>query len=488
MTKKMTLGLFLVASIPIIVMGIYSATIILNGCINANDFSMYHQAVINVWEQAHLNPFVPVRGTRMLNDHFEPSLWIASIWVGLTSSEAISLGAFELLIGLLTTSLPIFVGRNSAEKILGVFLLIFCRALLQGLEFPVHPTTWSAPLAWLLGVMIVRKNYREAALIALILPIFREIYPFMAIGFATWLFYIKQRRLALAITPVMLLWIAFSVWGRPALLGPTAKFHGSIATDILADPLGLLWLKLTNPGIQWNLFLQYIPLLGLFFWKKRSSINFKDPIFGIFAYIIPALGIHFLIGRMVHHHGIPMVLPLVGALTVIIPPILSEYRKYILVLCLLPLFLTSTSRYQRALKLPIRGGDFRCEINSQKRSDMKELIAFAHQLSGSKKMLASGDVIPILAPTKLALYQISPYTYPEQYYEYIGISKPGAGDPWPLNHEQQQSWLERCQSVGNIIFKNATYTILEGHFTLDCIQLDEIWNLGTNSELRVRQK
>lgn len=490
MTKKMTLGLIAVASLPVLIMGLYSSVIILNGCINANDFSMYHQAVIGLWEQGSLNPMVPVRGTRMLNDHFEPILWLAGLWVGVFGPDAIHLGLFELLTGLLTTCLPLIFGRTRTEKIGGVILLVFCRALLQGLEFPVHPATWSAPLAWLLGLMLAREKYKEATLIALTLPLFREIYPFMAIGLALWFLLIRQYRYALTLIPLMSGWIVFSMWGRPALLGPTSKFHGNLAADFLSDPLATLWMKFAHPGIQWNLFAQYIPLIALLIWTQRKHFKLSHPLVGVFSFMLPGLGIHFLVGRMAHHHGIPMALPLVAALTVLALPLLFQGRrpKLLATLCLLPLVLTSTSRYQRALKLPLKGGDFRCEIGAEKRAEMQEFLGFAQTLSAGKKVLATGDVIPILASTKLELYQVSPYSYPEPVYDYLALSQPGIGDPWPLSQDQQRAWRERCLPHGQIIFENARYTILEGAFTMECIQLQEIWNLGRNQTLRVRQK
>lgn len=456
--------------------------LVLYGCLNANDFSIYQQAIYGFWTQETLNPFSYARGANILNDHFDPIIWLAGIWVGVFGRSSVNLILFEALMVMGTLLLPMLLGRTTREKILGIFLLVFCRALLQGLEFPIHTTTWSAIPAWLFGYFLYNRNFKYAAICLITLPFFREIYPFMIIGFSFWLYLIGEKSKSIGLFFFALFWIAFVTYGRPYFLGATASYHGEFVSGFQTDPFGEIWRIISRPAIQWNMFAQYLPLLGILVFKR--NINFKSSFVGLLFFILPAISIHVVIGRMVHHHGIPMVLPLIGFLTFAMSEIHFK-KKWILYVLLLPIFFTSTSRYQRAITYILKN-DNKCAVNSTKLTAISELEHFIKSnIKENEKIIASGDVVPLASDLHVYVYQVFPAARPEPFYDYIILGKPGAGDPWPLKAEQLNEWYDRCSKVGETLLDNSYYYVLKGKFDTSCIGFKDVWALEKESVFKI---
>ena len=129
---------------------------VLYNCIHAIDFSIYQQAIYDIASGTSLNPHITIRGISIFLDHFDPVLIFSVPMVWIFGAHPVPLLVFEYFwfIGA-----AFFLYKKLPYKLFQVALiwLIFCKCILNGLAYPIHPTTWTILPAIMLAYFISKK-------------------------------------------------------------------------------------------------------------------------------------------------------------------------------------------------------------------------------------------------------------------------------------------------------------------------------------------
>ena len=64
-------------------------------CQNVIDFGIYQQAIYDIWTKFELNPYISVRHIKIFNDHFDPIVYLAAVFVGIVGQNPVSVILFE---------------------------------------------------------------------------------------------------------------------------------------------------------------------------------------------------------------------------------------------------------------------------------------------------------------------------------------------------------------------------------------------------------
>src|SRR5690606_3825620 len=124
------------------------------------------------------NPYVPITDLKILNDHFDPAIYIGALFTWIFNFKYFGFIVFEWIWWITSAIFIYFVSDDKKHACWGVFLVVFSRGLIEGIEFPIHPTTWSMFPAMVFIYFLNKKDYLKAFITALLLANFREIYFF----------------------------------------------------------------------------------------------------------------------------------------------------------------------------------------------------------------------------------------------------------------------------------------------------------------------
>jgi hypothetical protein len=212
---------------------------ILFNCFHAYDFGIYQQGIFNIAAGESLNPFISVRGLNTFNDHFMPVLFLAVPFVWLFNFSPISLIFFEWLwfAILLFLIWKNYSKKNKSIALYSIALAVFSKGILTGLEFPIHPGTWSMPIWFLLIKNIRNNNEKNIFVLSIFLCMFREAYPFGTLLLGLYYLTIKRWKLGLSLTIFSSLYLWFVLSLRKSFLGETADYGGKIVKGRFTSPV-----------------------------------------------------------------------------------------------------------------------------------------------------------------------------------------------------------------------------------------------------------
>lgn len=459
-------------------------------CFNANDFTIYQQPIYDIAFTDAWNPQMTVKDQKIFNDHFDPALILAAPFVRIFGASQYTLLVFEwlwfiaLIIGafwLLRRSRAIDGGLDE-RWIFIMALIVFSRSLLQGLEFPIHPTTWSMVPTFFLIYFIYKNKYWGIILSALVATQFRETIPFMVTSLSFYFLLKKDYKTFLSLFVIGVLTIINLLVFRPMLVGPSVQYSEDVIPLLKSEHIFFVWNRLVEflPRMQMKIFFQYlIPVLFLIKLEISSFKEFiKHPIMAVILFMAPAIGIHILIAYFAHHHSVPIVAPLISLIVFSSVPSYLTYSKHKVLFLLTVVMLVgiSSSRYTRMVSMFFFSKSSKCEISHEKHRSTLMFRSIVDKIPYDKTIIATGGVLSYLVRPKRPIYQFTACTKILPSYDYIVLEKGNTGDIIPLNVEEVDRIRRECRKFATkVLMQDNYYSIFEGKFTDDCLGMKVKW-------------
>ena len=284
------------------------------------DLGIYSQALARLAVDPP-NPWLSGRQIHLFNDHFDPVLFLVAPFAKFF--PAVQVGLFvEGLCALLALWPLAWLAREGKVSLRALWMfggvLTLHPGVTNGLGFPFHPTVWAmAPMAWLLAALLLER-WRIALFALVLLLACKEEFPFVGLALSPFVFLKAPRRLAWAFVSISGAWGLFALVLRPRLLGDVMPY-ASLPFRGLEEGLGAFFSARLSRGAlasMGDLIVSFVPLLlwlGWERWKKRAPLPL-----GLFAALVPMLGIRFLSVAWRDHYGAVVIAAAVLAFATIV--------------------------------------------------------------------------------------------------------------------------------------------------------------------------
>jgi len=426
-------------------------------CINANDFSIYQQAIYKLSNFQSLNPFTSIRDLKIFSDHFDPIIILPAILIKLTHANPFLIFIFEWSLWALFAFLVYRLGDykwKSFDWIKALTVIVFSKSLLSGLDFPIHPTTWSMIPLLFLSYFIKQKNHQGIFYSALSLLLFKELFVFMIVGLAGYYLLARQFKLFLSLFILGLLSYWFIFIKRPELFGSQINYGNSLLSALLKNPIKTLYESWLNFSFPWIMFIPSLFLIPRNKWFEALPL---------FFFVLPGILIHILGARIVHHHSIALVTIFLSF------GLLHKSPHWLLVFVF---FATGIGRHTRSFKNLFTTNFKTCQHKNDKIESIKKAQAIIQPLDEKTIVLSSNGIIPrILSPSN-TIFQMDTFTLPRNSYDYLVIEKNNFGDIYPTSQSELDALRLRCLPYASKVWMdNEHLTIMQGPFNQSCVQL-----------------
>jgi len=447
---------------------------ILYNCFHAIDFSIYQQAIYDIATNGIHNPYLTVRNIKIFSDHFDPVLIFASPFAALFSYHPASLIVFEwlwyfaLLIGI------IWIKRKSSydEIFFYLFMAIFCRAFLSGLNYPIHPTTWTIFSAFLIALSIKKNNAIAIILSSTFFCFFKEIFPASIIFLGAYYLFIKRWRLGIILLIVSCGVAYFDYILRPQFFSGTYSYNEIVLgakNQSLIDKIWQTFLSYNYLDTFKTYYPFIIPLALVWKYELKNNKNWlKHPSIPIFICFIPLLGIHYLSGLLIFHRTTTLAAFLLCALIFSNLYTNIKHSNKWLIICTLPFLLNTSGLYTKFFAAVFLNKSSSCTITPDKNEATQKLLELRNTISKDKTILATGGVIPRFLTPNMKIYVAGIFSAPQENYGYILFEREGSGDVWPYSRKQIENYIPLCEKGSKILLKNYYYFLAEGPFTQEC--------------------
>ena len=112
----------------------------------------------------------------------------------------------------------------------------------------------------------------------------------------------------------------------------------------------------------------------------------------------------------------------------------------------------------------------KCKLHQQKSVESKIIKKTIKELPKSKKILATGGVIPyILMPDK-KVYHFRGFSKAQENYDILLVERNGSGDTFPASMEQVNNLYEKCKKYAKETYLNSKwYYFASGNFPQNCL-------------------
>jgi hypothetical protein len=436
------------------------------GCVNANDYSIYQHGIYKLSLFQEFNPFTSVRDLRILSDHFDPILYIPAVLVKIFGPSKYLLMVFEWFVWIATMGLVYVLGNfhwKQTQWIKTLFLIVWSKNILMGLLYPAHPTVWSIFPLTLLAYSIIKENKIGIVCSILFCFLFKELFIFMTIGLSGYYLLIKRDYKFFATLFLMAVgWYYIAFILRPSIYGSTVNYGNSIMSTFFENPLQFMWMKLKR--------MNFYPTILLPPFLLMNKDNYKKFLPFIF-FMLPGLAIHILAERLLlHHSSAIMSIILLGGL-------LLKTRIHGMIIIIM--ILVGMGRYTKTFKMVFTGKVKYCRTDSGKLKSIDKSVKLLKHLGEDKIILSSNAVIPQILGLNNYVLQYEPFTLQRPKYDILVLEKHKYGAAWPLSWANYQDIAKRCRPIADRILQDDEYvTIMEGHFTDDCIQFKKYYVPG----------
>ena len=497
MSKKHFLFSFLLLIFPLFILFCNLKGVLYN-CFNAYDLGIFQQAIYEMASNYSLNPFITVRGIKIFNDHFMPIIYFATPFVRLLNYHPFSMVIFEwcLYITFIFSALTIKYKetKNISAVLLVASMIIFTKAFLTGLIFPVHPSIWSM-LPWLFLVYFIRKdNFCYIAILSFILCLFRESYAFSIFCLSIYYLFFKEYRRFFIILSISILFISFTFFLRPIFLGQTYDHGGHILQSLISSPFSFIIKRIiafNYNGMGKTLYPFIIPLfllnkyeIGLSL-KKIKDIRIlkqlaKHPITPVALLISPLVSIHFLTNKIDFHYTATFIAPILALfITSSIPQKIIKNRFLTSTIIIL-FFLSSMSFYKRFARIGILEKTHKCLINNEKYISTNKLIAIINNIDTKNTIISTRHIIPQIMRPNLKIYTTMHRVKHLGQYNYLLFEKELINKNDGINTKEFNNMLSDCQQ-NTIIYNDNYYLLLKG------IIMPKCFNHLVNSQLTTKR-
>lgn len=473
------LGLFLVFLVFLILFSNIKG--ILFNCFHAYDLGIYQQGIFNIAAGESLNPYLTIRGVHTFNDHFMPVLFLAVPFVWAFNFHPTSMIVFEWFwFALLLFFLFKEFRKQTFSSSLILYslgLVIFSKGILTGLEFPIHPGTWSIPI-WLLLILKIRDNDEKGIILfSIILCLFRESYPFGILPLG--LYYLVLKRLFFIggmLTGFSLLYAFFVLVLRKSLLGHTADYGGKIVKGLLSNPIEYVWsaaLKFEYI-VALKIFLPFIVLFAILFYlekKKNGKIAIDWRVPAIIP-ILPIYFLHFLTNQYHFHYGPAFVTPLL-AIAIFSPSFRELFESKKVATFVFVIFIaTASGRYTKFFNNLFLSKNNKCSFQDEYASDTQIIIQKMNDISLEKVILASGGLVQRVIRPRMKIYPPDTMVEVPPSVDILLLVRSGAGDTYPWNKEEVEEAIVKCSPfISKKIFESPYYFLAEGPFPRECFKV-----------------
>lgn len=441
-------------------------------CFNAYDLGIYPQGIFEIAAFNSFNPYITFRDANTLNDHFTPIVYLAAPFAWISNFNVSGLIIFEWLcyISALLIILRLKKNWTLTEYIISVFMIIFCKGLLAGLSFPIHPDVWAIPVWFLLVYYIKKDSLKGIVLTSILLSLFKESYPFAVIGLSSFYLLIKDYKKFIAIlaTGISLTILIFVI--RPMIIGDAFGHGTPIIKNLVNSPVSAITQALI--ALDYSvIFKLFYPFIIPIIWISRKEIkNKKHFLFPSLFLIAPLFLLHMLVNKFYFQYATSFCATLLAV--VIFSNFIKENAKRpkILILTLVLFVTSSSSIYTKMIKFTFFNKTDKCTISEEKNISTQKLLQNLDEIPLSKIVFSTEGVIPRIIKPGRKIYARNPFGKILDSYDYLLLERNHSGDIYPLSKEQVEAIEYSCkQYFTKVIQSDQFYLLAEGNLPKNCI-------------------
>ena len=241
------------------------------------DIGIYGEALFRLRDWSDLNPFIPGRGIRILNDHFDPILILVAPLANLIAAPKLGILIDFLCVGLAWFPIQALkrnqiLGGPEARFVFAAWVLN--HAIQNALSWPFHPTTWgNLPLLYLFTNLILHRPWPTFFSFA-VLCLTREEFPLIGLPLVLVLYLRKQTKPAIATALWAAAFLVFQYILKPKLIsGPHSEYGKILIHSFLANPFARLNDLFTVSFMRMSLE-RYWPV-ALLWWLSQATNKTK---------------------------------------------------------------------------------------------------------------------------------------------------------------------------------------------------------------------
>jgi hypothetical protein len=415
-------------------------------CTSYYDLGIYSDA-LNRIRIGDLNPFLPGRNIRILNDHFDPILIVFSPFTRLLSAPWVGIAVEFLSLALCWYPLKRLQTSNKIDLKTAQFCYAFIllnHATFDAIQTPFHPTTWGVfPLVCVLSFYLLNEFPKMlASLIALYCC--REEFPLIGLPLSWVLFIDRKRFKAFGVFALSTIWIIFVFLIRPKVFDGHFQNYGSVLLQTLfSDPLGVI-LDNFNIGSARMFVDRSLPVLllaSLTGLTKNWRLAFR-----VLLIASPILLIRFASNHWGFHYGTAAIISL---LFIVLPCFGENIPRWRWAISAIFLAVTFISQ-------PIKvfaNQNKRCPNAPQR----------LEQIQWAQNRLASSAYLNLILENNLASTQFfkfregknifllgNPAGMSTSTFDAILVEKPDSGDPWPLEYRDIKTLIDRLRADSGV--------------------------------------
>lgn len=363
---------------------------------------------------------------------------------------------------------------STKEKFLFAFVILFTKGILSGLNFPIHPTTWSVLPAFLIPLAIKRNRAIEIISLSLLICLFKESFPFAVLMLGIYYAIRKEKNIALPLLIISIGFLIFNFHFRKVLFGPTLGYGFNLLSSTFRDPIGVF----TRLDIK-SFFKVFYPFIIPFFFIIRRHLTIKKflaakPLAGTLFFITPLLAIQVLANQIHHQYGAQVTAPLLGVMLVY-PSFFRMNKKLstIIVLLFVASGIGSHTKNFRTVFLP---KDRFCTTGPKKKEANKKLKNVVEGIPKDKTILATGGVIPMLLTPHTKFYQAGYFSKQLPKYNYLILERNGNGKTMPLTKEFIEKIIPKCRETAEEVLLDDEIFFVSRGSDIDCFRpIFKVW-------------
>lgn len=423
-------------------------------CFHASDFSIYQQAFYQIAYNFDLNPYITVRNVEILNDHFDPIIYLGALWVKLFGYTSVNTAIFIYVMALLAPAVYLYRRGRLNNFLLAYYmaLILLSKGISEGLQFPIHPTTWTTFPILILFSSLLKKDDNKIILSSIFLFTYKEIFPIAIICVSFYLLvFEKRKKVAVTLLLICGAWLLYVLKLRHLISDyQTVSYSGRITDRFFADPVGSI-LAVFNYEIIKNLFKLYLPFTPLLYLVKKSKCDDDKRIF-IYAllFLAPIVAIQVYMQLIGDHYSSMLLAPIIAVCVFLNKETLFDNRKVVVTMCLF-VALAGMGRHTRSVKRIVKNSDKYCLMTSDKEAQTKKIEELLENNEGSR-ILATGGVIPRLLKPNMDIYQAVLYSKHFDSYDFLILEKNQSGRIGPFNPTTMSELIANCSSDGTELF------------------------------------
>lgn len=445
-----------------------------NNCLHAVDFSIYQQAIYKI-AQGDFNPYLTVRGVNIFNDHFDPIIILAAPFIYLTNFNPITPLVFEWFWFFAMVVFLILTRRGCSNFFYAALMIILCKGILAAIDGPIHAGTWSIFPIFVLSYYMYQKKFIPVFLCAVILCLYKEMFPFCLVSLSLHFFLNREMKkgLLLVFTGALLIILVFFL--RPYYLGNIVGYGGDLMAAVVKNPIEAFFRAISSFYVL-NFIKFYSPfVLPIIFliWKGKSNLKkiLTTSAVGIIFYFLPIVMIFFYYGMLASfHYAAPICAGILGV--IIFNPNFQKIPRKALAVSMILFVASAFSYYRDIVKSLFLNIGFRCTYTKSKHVNMNDLRSKLKDVSPDDAIISTGGIIPQILTPEMNIYIPKCFTSRRKTnnFDYLLFEINKSGDTYPLKTAVVHNIVEKCKSyASDIILENEDFVFMKGKFTRKCL-------------------